>query len=221
MKSPQLVIFLSAGHGTTDRGGFDPGADSGLTMKELGLSDSDDHRFQEVDFTTWFVELVMDAIGNGDVRVPDGVVIEQVPDALVGGLHRRAEWVERAVRQGGISRWVAVQVHANASARAEARGVEAIIGPRGDRWTRNVALAAVEAVAHICKLPSRGVKIDEQVGRKLFWVRRLPYGVIWEVGFLSNKDDVLALAEILKNRQLRISLLIDFLRRVQDLLRVG
>jgi len=180
----KIGIFLSAGHGMTDRGTTDPGAVSPF---------EGEYHLVEMDFTYGFTGKLENALHI------KGVPIIRVPDTVLG-LKGRARWIKDEASRRALDDWIAIQIHAN-SGPAGASGSEVIAGPTTENEVILFGLQLVTRTSSVLGLATRGVKIDERIGRRIFWVRAMRRSLIWEVGFLTDQGDVGKLKALLSNNE--------------------
>ncbi|NEO86395.1 MAG: cell wall hydrolase [Spirulina sp. SIO3F2] len=158
-------IFVSAGHGGLDSGGWDPGVQAGGTTEAQQM------------------------ILLRDVIVPElrsrGFEVLSVPDTL--SLEQSINWINARAKPGDV----AAEIHADAFSNPGTRGATAYyIAGNGER-KKHGDLILLSLLRRLPQLPSRGAKPDTATGiGRLEFCRQVAIpSLLVEVGFLTNPDD--------------------------------
>jgi N-acetylmuramoyl-L-alanine amidase len=111
-----------------------------------------------------------------------GIPVVLVDSTL--GLSERCQWV---LENHGDS--IALEVHFN-SFNGKAEGTE-VFYKAGDRIGFNFGRKFLDGVSKGLNLRSRGMKLATQSARgSLAWTSKLNHGVLWEVCFMDNPNDM-------------------------------
>ncbi len=166
-------IFISAGHGGTENGRFDPGIVIGDTTEAQEMIQIRD--------------LVVTELRSR------GFEVLAVPDDL--GLVQSIDWINARGRFGDV----AIEIHADAYTNSEVRGAGVYHIANNQERRNHAELVLFALLRRIPGYPSRGARPDTTtaVGRLAFcrWVV-LP-SLMMEVGFLTNPEDL----NVLQNRR--------------------
>lgn len=158
-------IFVSAGHGGLDNGGWDPGTIAGGTTE------------------------AQQTILLRDVIVPElrsrGFEVLSVPDTL--SLDQTTIWINSRARRGDV----ALEIHADASSNPATRGATAYYITGNAERRKHADMLLLALIRRLPQLPSRGSKPDTATGvGQLAFCRQVAIpSLLLEVGFLSNPDD--------------------------------
>ncbi len=158
-------IFVSAGHGGLDNGGWDPGTIAGGTTEAQQM------------------------ILLRDVIVPElrsrGFEVLSVPDTL--SLEQSTGWINSRARRGDV----ALEIHADSSSNPATRGATAYYIAGNAERKKHGDMLLLSLIRRLPQLPSRGSKPDTATGvGQLAFCRQLAIpSLLIEVGFLSNPDD--------------------------------
>lgn len=158
-------IFISAAHGGTEAGKYDPGAIAGGTTeaKEMIL----------------LRDLVVIELRTRNLEVL------AVPDDLSAA--QTIAWINARAN----SKDVALEIQANAANSPSVRGTSAFYIARNDQRKQNAEMLLTALLRRVPQLPNRGVKpdTDSGLGNLQFCRQTAIAAILLEVGFLSSPED--------------------------------
>jgi N-acetylmuramoyl-L-alanine amidase len=93
----------------------------------------------------------------------------------------------------GVKNVIAIDIHFNAFSNPSARGAEVIVDNNANKECYAFASELSSLTAESLEIPNRGVKTERQSHHSnLGYLDITDVSVVWEVGFLSNDEDMRA-----------------------------